>query len=185
MVSDGFEQVELDGPVWELRKAGATVEVLAHHPEQMTDGIRGLNSLSPARVIHVGKWLADASPEDYDGLLIPGGVFSIDRMRESRFHLAFARNTLDKGKPVGFLGHGGWILADAGIIQGRTVTSAPSIRKDLERAGAIWKDKFVIEDGSLVSSRNLQDVPAFSRTFVTQLERFSRTPSGAGHRIAG
>lgn len=171
LITDGFEQSEFDEPVWELKRAGARVEVLAQRKEQLTEGIRGMNHFEPAHIVQPDKLLTAASPEEYDGLLLPGGALNADALRVSSMHRSFVKNMMNAGKPIAVICHGGWLLADAGVLQGYTMTSWPAIQKDLERAGAVWKDAEVIEDRNLVSSRKPADVAAFSRAFIRQLSR--------------
>lgn len=174
LISDGFEQSEFDGPVAELKKAGAEVDVLAQYPNQLEAGIRGFHHMEPGRVVQPEKLITAVSPDEYGGLLIPGGGISVDLMRLSLPHLTFVRNFVDSGKPVAAICHAGWLLADAGVARGRTMTSWPAIRKDLERAGAIWKDREVVEDENLVTSRKPTDVPAFTKAFIALLSKFAQ-----------
>lgn len=173
IISDGFEQSEFEDPVAALRAAGAEVEVLAQTPKQLSEGIQGVEHLKLGRVVHADKLIVDADPAQYDGLLIPGGAISSDQMRVSSTHLALVRNFMDSGKPIAVICHGGWLLADSGAAQGVTLTSWPAIRKDLERAGAIWKDQEVIVDRNVVSSRKPADIPAFTREFAKLLSKIS------------
>jgi protease I len=177
-VSDGFEQSEFDEPVSALRQLGARVDVLGQNMEQLTKGISALDGLSPGRHIRPDQLVNLVSPEDYDALLIPGGAISVDFMRCSRMHLGFARSFFAAGKPVGAICHAPWLLADAGVLRGRTLTSWPAIQKDLERAGAIWKDCSVHEDGNLITCRGTEGMSAFIRAFVRALD-WGQHPSQA------
>lgn len=174
LISDGFEQSEFDEPVWELRRKGARVEVLAQEPRQLEDGIRGMKGMEPARYVKATKMIQDARPDDYDALLVPGGALSVDRMRTSHLHLSFVRNFVNEEKPIAAICHAGWLLADAGVLRGRTLTSWPAIQKDLEKAGAIWKDAEVIQDKNLITSRKPADLPAFSRVLIEELAKGPR-----------
>lgn len=165
LVSDGFEQSEFDGPVQALRAAGATVEVLAED-EAHLKAIKGVHHFEPAQGTRGDRVITDARPEDYDLLFVPGGLASPDHMRMSEAHLGFVRAFLKAGKPTAMICHGPWLLADSGAAEGRTVTSWPAIRRDLERAGATWRDAEVVLDRNLVTSRKPDDVPAFSRAVV-------------------
>ena len=171
LISDGFELSEFEGPVHELRQAGARVDVLAQHSKQLTEGIQGFNHLERGRKVKADRLIGESSADEYDGLLIPGGALSVDRMRESIYHTALVASFMDANKPMAVICHGGWLLGDAGVARGRTMTSWPSIRKDLERAGAIWKDQEVLQDGNLITSRKPDDVPAFTEAFITELTR--------------
>jgi protease I len=124
--------------------------------------------------------IQDVNPDRYQGVFVPGGVIGVDRMRESRLHLGFLQNFFAAGKPIGLIGHAPWLLADSGVAQGRTLTSALSIQKDLERAGAIWKNREVIEDVNVITSRGPQDVPRFSQVLLDQLSQLYRR----GSRVA-
>lgn len=179
LVSDGFDQNEFDGPIYELQNAGATVDSVALNKKQLIHGIRAFQQMEQGKLVRPDKTVLDIAPDSYHGLFIPGGALSADAIRESLPHLSLVRNFMDSEKPVGVICHGGWVLADAGVIAGKTMTSWPAIRKDLERAGAIWYDKEVVEDGNLISSRKAEDVPTFSLAFVQALIRYARASSKA------
>lgn len=168
IVSDGFEQVELDEPVKALREAGADIDILAEDEEHLSN-IVGVNHLEKADGATGDRLLSDADPGDYDALLIPGGLASPDSMRQSEEHLSFVRAFVKSGKPTFAICHGGWLLADAGVAEGRRLTSWKAIRKDLERAGAEWVDEKVVVDGNLVTSRNPDDLDAFCDAIVEKL----------------
>src|SRR5690606_6945212 len=108
-------------------------------------------------------------PGDYDALVVPGGLFNPDTLRANDRALAFARGFFDKGKPVGAICHGPWVLADADVLDGRSVTSVPNIRRDIERAGAKWSDDEVVVDAGLVTSRTPKDLPAFCAKLVEEI----------------
>lgn len=165
IVSDGFEQVELDKPVAALREAGCEVVVLAEDEDHLEE-IKGMNHLEPAQGTKGDKLLAEARADDYDALFVPGGAVSPDTMRRSEKHLAFVRAFVQAGKPTFTICHGAWLLADAEVARGRRLTSWPSIRRDLERAGALWRDEEVVVDGNLVTSRKPDDIPAFNRAML-------------------
>jgi len=160
LVSDGFEQVELDDPVAAFRQAGARVEILAED-EAHLDEIKGVRHLEPAEGAKGDKLLEEADPDDYDALFIPGGLASPDAMRQSAPHLGFVAAFFEAEKPVAAICHGPWLLADSGAAAGRTLTSWPGIELDLVRAGADWVDEEVVVDGNLVTSRKPDDIPAF------------------------
>lgn len=168
IVADGFEQREFDGPVEALRKAGATVEVLAPDDRHL-GSIKGVHHFEPGEGTRGDRVITEAGVDEYDGLLIPGGLASPDTMRQSEAHLKLVRDFMEVGKPVAAICHGGWLLADADVLSGRHVTSWPAIRRDLERAGARWSDQPVVQDGHLVTSRKPDDVPAFSKAFISVL----------------
>ena len=168
LVSDGFEQIEFDGPTEALKEAGATIEVLAEDEAHLTS-IKGVHHFDPAKGTHGDRLLEDARPAQYDALLIPGGLASPDTMRRSEPHLQFVREFVESGKPTFVICHGGWLLADANVAQGRRVTSWPGIRRDLERAGAHWSDEAVVVDENLVTSRMPADIPAFTDAILESL----------------
>lgn len=168
IVSDGFEQVELDGPVRALREAGATVEVLAEDREHLAR-IRGVHHLDPAPGTKGDRVITDVRPDDYDALLVPGGLPSPDTMRQSDAHLRMVKEFVVSGKPTFVICHGPWLLADADVARGRRLTSWPGIRRDMERAGAEWVDEKVVVDGNLVTSRKPEDIPAFNEAAIKML----------------
>lgn len=170
IVADGFEQAELDGPVKALRDAGVTVDVLAPD-EQHHDRIKGVNHFDPGQGVKPDRLLKDANADTYDAILIPGGLASPDTMRQSRMHLDFVRSFAQRNKPIFAICHGPWLLADADLLRGKTMTSWPGIRRDVERAGAKWVDAEVVVDGNLVTSRKPDDIAAFSREAIKLLEQ--------------
>jgi protease I len=180
LISDGFEEIEFNEPLQDLQSAGAIVEVLAQTQSQMQRGVQGMNGMRMTHLVSPRAMIQDVNPERYQGVLVPGGVMSIDQMRESRLHLGFLQNFFAAGKPIGLIGHAPWLLADSGVAQGRTLTSAPSIQKDLERAGAIWKNQEIIVDTNVITSRGLQDVSRFCQAFMDELTHIYQT----GSRVA-
>lgn len=174
LISDGFEQIEFDVPVWELKRNGARVDVLCLNEQQLHDGVQGMNRTEHARFVKANALLRDADPAVYDALYIPGGAIGVDSMRPSYFHLGFIRNFFFNEKPVATSGHGAWLLADAGVAANYTLACWPAIRKDLERAGAVVKDVPMIHDRNTLTCRGLGDVPAFSKKWVTELMKIPR-----------
>src|SRR5688500_7568449 len=163
LATDGFELVELVVPANAMRLAGATVEVISIHPGH----IRGMNLHEPASRVGVDLTLDEARPNDYDGLVIPGGFVNPDLLRQSAAARAFVRSFADAGKPIASLCHGPWVLASAGLLDGRRLTSWPGLRDDLVNAGATWLDEPLVHDGNLVTSRGPQDL----KPFVTAITR--------------
>jgi protease I len=162
LAADGFEKIELAAPVKALQAAGADVEIVSLHSGK----IRGVNMHEPAGKVSVDKTLDEANPDDYDGLLIPGGYINPDLLRQSAKARAFVRAFDEQGKPIATLCHGPWVLASAGLTQGRTMTSWPGIRDDVVNAGATWLDQAVVRDGNWVSSRGPQDMVQFVRAMT-------------------
>ena len=157
LAADGFEKVELTVPMRALQLAGAKVEVVSLRHGR----IRGVNLHMPATRVGVDKTIGEAKPVDYDGLLLPGGFINPDLLRMSADARQFVRDFADSGKPIVTLCHGPWVLASAGLLPGRTLTSWPGIRDDLVNAGATWLDREVVIDGNLLTSRGPQDMAAF------------------------
>jgi protease I len=160
LVEDLFEDLELWYPVIRLREAGAGVMLIGTGK----DSYRGKHGL--AADAHASA--RSVQPADLDALVIPGG-YAPDRMRRDEALLALVRGVAELNRPVAFICHAGWVPISAGIVGGRRVTSAPSIRDDLVNAGARWEDSDVVRDGPLISSRHPGDLPAFCRTLIAAL----------------
>ena len=166
IATDGVEQVELTEPRTAVQRAGATVELLSLQAGE----IQAMNSdIEPADRFPVDKTVADASPSDYDGLILPGGTVNADKLRASDDVVAFLKRYFASGKPVGVICHGPWSLVEADLVRGRTLTSYPSLKTDIRNAGGNWVDEEVVTDGALVSSRNPDDLPAFCDRLVEEL----------------
>jgi protease I len=157
LAADGFEKVELVVPMKALQAAGATVDVISLRH----GSIRGVNLHEPASRVHVDKTIAEANVDDYDGLLLPGGFINPDLLRQSAQAREFVRAFDRAGKPIATLCHGPWVLASAGLLQGRTLTAWPGVRDDLVNAGATWLDQPFVRDGNLATSRGPQDLIPF------------------------
>src|SRR4051812_32221350 len=162
LAADGFEMVELVVPLMALRAAGAKVDVISLRRGR----IRGVNLHEPAQRVHVTKTIAEADPDEYDALLIPGGFINPDLLRQSESARAFVRAFDQAQKPIATLCHGPWLLASADLARGRTLTSWPGIRDDMVNAGATWLDKDLVQDRNWVSSRGPQDMTAFVRGMI-------------------
>jgi protease I len=174
LATDGVEQVELTGPRDAVTAEGARADLVSVSGGE----IQAMNSdIEPAEKFPVDVTAADASPGDYDALLMPGGTVNADRLRMDDDVRAFVREIFAAGKPVGVICHGPWTLIDAEVVKGRTLTSYPSLRTDLRNAGAEVVDREVVEDSGLVSSRNPDDLPAFCATVV---EVFAGARRGTG-----
>jgi len=165
LVTDGFEQSELLEPVKALKAQQATVEVVS----PASGKVQGFEHFDKGEQVPVDVALADADAGRYDALVIPGGLFNPDALRADDRALAFTREFFRAGKPVGAICHGPWVLADAGVLEGRTVTSVPNIRRDMENAGAKWVDEEVVVDQGLVTSRTPDDLPAFCAKLVEEI----------------
>jgi protease I len=154
--------VELAAPLAALRLAGATVDVVSLRHGR----IRGVNLHEPASRVGVDKTVEEADPGEYDALLLPGGFINPDLLRQSQRAREFVRAFDAAGKPIASLCHGPWVLASAGVLQGRTLTSWPGVRDDLVNAGATWLDQELVRDGNLVTSRGPQDMKPFVQEVV-------------------
>ena len=164
MANEGVEQVELVKPLETVREAGAEAEILA--PE--AGEVQAFNHLDTADTFPVDRVVGEADASQYDALVLPGGVANPDQLRTKEEALRFVRGFFESGKPVGVICHGPWTLIDAGVVQGRTLTSWPSLKTDLRNAGAEWVDEEVHVDQGLVSSRKPDDLPAFDAKIVEE-----------------
>jgi deglycase len=170
LAADGVEKVELEQPRKALEQAGAKVQLLSLKSGE----IQARNhDLEPAGTIPVDRVVSDASVDEFDGLVLPGGTVNPDKLRLDSSAVAFVRDFVNSGKPVGAICHGPWTLVEAGVAVGRTLTSYPSIRTDLRNAGAHVVDEEVVVDGNVISSRSPSDLPAFCSTVIEQLARTS------------
>jgi len=162
--NEGVEQVELEEPLRAVREAGAEAELLA--PE--AGEVQAFDHLDKADTFEVDRPVGEADASEYDGLVLPGGVASPDQLRTKPEALKFVRGFFAAGKPVGVICHGPWTLIDAGVAEGRTLTSWPSLETDLRNAGANWVDEEVHVDQGLVTSRKPDDLEAFNAKIVEE-----------------
>jgi protease I len=168
LAADGVERVEVEQPRDALRQVGAETDLLSLHDGE----IQARNhDLEAAGTFPVEGLVANASVEDYDALLLPGGTVNPDKLRLDKAAVAFVRDFVDSGKPVAAICHGPWTLVEAGVVTGRTLTSYASIRTDLRNAGADVVDQEVATDGNLITSRSPDDLPAFCAAVVETLTR--------------
>ena len=175
LATDGFEQAELFTPKSELEAAGAKVVVVS----PKSGDIQGFDHMTPDKTCPVDMTLADAKPEDFDALVLPGGANNPDNLRIDPEALAFVRAIFEADKPAGVICHAPWILIDAGLAKDRRLTSFKSIRTDLKNAGAEVVDEEAVVDGRLVTSRDPDDLPAFCRELIRLIGE-----AGAGDRAA-
>jgi protease I len=174
LAADGVERVEVEQPRDALQQAGAETDLLSLHDGE----IQARNhDLEAAGTFPVDGPVADASVEDYDALLLPGGTVNPDKLRLDKAAVAFVRDFVDSGKPVAAICHGPWTLVEAGVVSGRTLTSYASIRTDLRNAGADVVDQEVATDGNLITSRSPDDLPAFCAAVVETLTRSGQAAS--------
>ena len=166
LATDGFEQSELTAPKRLLEQAGAQTDVIAPGNAAV---IKGWSKGDWGDTVAVDVALAEASVERYDALVLPGGVMNPDKLRLQPAAIALIKAFDDAGKTVAAICHGPWTLIDAGLVRNRQVTSWPSLRKDLENAGAHWQDSEVVRDGQLITSRKPDDIPAFAEAIIDAL----------------
>ncbi|QJQ94995.1 MULTISPECIES: type 1 glutamine amidotransferase domain-containing protein [Halomonadaceae] len=165
LATDGFEEVELSSPKAALLEAGATVEVIA--PEKRA--IRAWAETDWGENYEVDKALDEADASDYRALVLPGGLFNPDNLRADEQALTFVRHFFEAGKPVGAICHAPWIMINAGVVEGRKLTSVPTIAQDLKNAGANWVDEEVVVDSGLVTSRTPKDLEAFCSKLIEEI----------------
>jgi len=162
LATDGFEQVELTEPRKALDEAGATTIVLSPKSGE----IKGWKFKEWGDTVKVDKTLDDANPNDYDALVLPGGVINPDHLRMEPKAVNFVRQFVGTGRPVAAICHGPSTLVEADLVRGKKVTSWPSIKTDLKNAGASWVDQEVVTDGQFIFSRKPDDIPAFSHAII-------------------
>ena len=165
LAADMFEEVELAEPWKALEQAGAELELVS-----LQDGeIQGFNHYDKAGSFKVDKSVEEASANDYDALVLPGGVGNPDNLRQDENAVRFVRDFFEQGKPVGAICHAPWTLIEAGVVRNRTLTSFPSLQTDLRNAGANWVDEEVHVDNGLVTSRKPDDIPAFNKKVIEEI----------------
>lgn len=162
LVSDGFEQVEFTDPKQTLEREGAITKVISDRE----GSVRGYHHDTPADSFGVDLQLDDADPEDFNAVLLPGGHINAGNLRHNAKAQAFVQAIAEQGKPIAVICHGPWLLVEAALVEGRRMTSWPSIAADLRAAGAEWVDAEVVVDGNWVSSRKPDDLPAFDSRMV-------------------
>jgi protease I len=175
LVAHGFEQSELLEPRKALESAGAIVDVVSPEPD---DTVQGWNHRKWGKKVTIDRHLSEASADDYDAILLPGGVMNPDKLRINPDAVQFVRSFFDEGKAIAVICHGPWTLIDAGVVRGLKITSWPSLKTDLSNAGAHWVDEEVVVDRGVVSSRKPDDIPAFNRKMIEEIGEGQ--PGGAG-----
>jgi protease I len=177
LAADGFEEVELTKPKKALEEAGAKTSVVS----LKSGKIQGMNHADKGETVRVDATLDDAKPEEFDALMIPGGLMNPDTLRSTEEALEFVRHFFREGKPVAAICHGPWVLIDAGVVRGRTLTSWPAIKTDVRNAGGKWLDEEVVVDNGLVTSRKPDDIPAFNDKMIEEFceGRHEQKPASA------
>lgn len=181
LVAEGFEEVEMTEPRKALEAAGAKVEIVspAH------GSVQGWHHFEKADRFHVNVPLESADADQFDALMLPGGVANPDQLRIMPKAVEFVKSFVDSGKPVAAICHAPWLLAEAGVVRGKQITSWPSLKTDLMNAGARWVDQAVVVDNGLVTSRRPGDIPEFNRSMIEEFRHAGlREPVGA-HREPG
>jgi protease I len=169
LATDGFEQSELEKPLNQLRQAGATVEVAAPEKTMEEGAIRGWQHTDWGDRVKVDLKLAQADPERYDALVLPGGQMNPDKLRMDPKAVELVRRFIDSGKVVAAVCHGPWLLVEADAVRGREITSWPSVKTDIRNAGGNWVDREVVADQGIVTSRNPGDLDAFVRKIIEEI----------------
>jgi protease I len=180
LATDGVERVELDQPRDALTGAGAETELLSIHEGEIA---ARNHDLEEAGTFSVDGLVSDASVDDYDALLLPGGTVNPDQLRMDDDAVGFVREFFESGKPIGSICHGPWTLVEAGVVAGRQLTSWPSVRTDLRNAGATVLDQEVVVDDGLVTSRSPDDLPAFCAKIIEEFAE-GRHPARTAGAVA-
>ncbi|AMZ73817.1 MULTISPECIES: type 1 glutamine amidotransferase domain-containing protein [Pseudomonas] len=165
LVTDGFEQAELTGPQQALEQAGVKVDIVSAREGQ----VKGWNHDQPADDFRIDLTFKAANVEQYDAVVLPGGVQNSDTIRIDTDAQKLVKGFEAAGKPIAVICHGGWLLVSSGLVKGKTMTSYKTLKDDLVNAGANWVDKEVVKDGTLISSRQPDDIPAFNRELISAL----------------
>ena len=165
LVTDGFEQVEMTEPKKALEQAGARADVLS----TQTGQVQGWHHDKPGDSFPVDGTFDTAQVEEYDALVLPGGVMNSDTIRTDDAARTLVQAAEKSGKPIAVICHGAWLLVSAGLVKGKTMTSWPSLKDDIRNAGGDWQDQEVIRDGNLISSRKPDDLPAFNQALLEVL----------------
>ena len=180
LVDEGFEQVELIKPRKALDRVGATTQVVSPQEGE----VRGWNTKRWGKSVAVDVPLEAADPEQFDALLLPGGVMNPDKLRMNPKAVEFVKHFFDAGKPVAAICHGPWMLVEAGVIRERTLTSWPSLKTDIKNAGGDWVDEEVITDMGLVTSRKPDDIRAFNKKMIEEFAEGEHKQRHGARRVA-
>ena len=178
IATEGFEEAELLKPRQALDAEGAETMVISPKGGKIKAWVHD----HWGEAVKVDRTLNDCRPDEFDALLLPGGVLNADAIRLERHAVDFVRNFADAGKPIAVICHAPWLLVEADVVRGRTMTSWPSLRTDLRNAGANWVDEEVVVDNGLVTSRKPDDIPAFNKKMIEEFGEGVHAPAGAGSR---
>jgi protease I len=173
LTENGFEEIELTSPKKALEEAGAKVDIVS--PQK--GSVKAWDKDHWSIELPVDEELDDVEAEDYDALVLPGGVLNPDQLRQNKKAVEFAQQFLETGKPVAAICHGPQLLIETGLIEGRNMTSYPSLRTDLENAGVLWVDKEVVTDNGLVTSRTPKDLDAFNKKTIEEIKEGQHSPA--------
>lgn len=181
LLTDGFEQAELTGPQEALQQAGATTIIISTKPGT----VQGFNHDEKADTFGVDRLFSEVDPQEFDGVLLPGGVMNADQIRMIPEARAFVQAIDAAHKPLAVICHGAWLLVSAGLLEGRTLTSWPTLQDDIRNAGGTWVDREVMVDQNWVSSRKPDDIPAFNASLIELFkDRFQGNPQSSAERAA-
>ena len=176
LTENGFEEVELTSPKKALEDAGATVKIVSPQKDKVRSWVHDHWNME----LPVDVNIEDARADDFDALVLPGGVMNPDKLRTSEKAVEFVREFFDAGKPVAAICHGPQLLIEAEVLDGRDLTSYPSVRKDIENAGGTWQDRAVVVDQGLVTSRSPEDLPAFNKKMLEEIGEGPHAPMETG-----
>jgi protease I len=176
LFTEGVEQIELIEPARRLRDEGARVDFVAPHE----GSIQGMDHADKGQTFEADRKVSDVHPDEYDGLLLPGGVRNPDKLRMDAEAVALVRAMSEAGLTIAAICHGPWLLVEADVVRGRRLTSYPSLQTDIRNAGGHWTDETVVEDDNFVTSRGPQDLDAFCDAMVSRLESHRRRHAGEG-----
>jgi protease I len=181
LVDNGFEQSELAEPKKALEAAGAKVDIVSPQDTK----VKGWQHIKWGDEFSVDRKLEDARTDEYDALLLPGGVMNPDKLRANTKAVQFVKGFVDAGKPIAAICHGPWTLIEAGAVQGRRMTSWPSLATDLRNAGANWVDQECVVDNGLVTSRKPDDIPAFNKKMIEEFAEGTHPRAKGGREMSG
>lgn len=183
LATDGVDQAELIEPFNAIKNAGAKTELIS-----IKEGsIQGVKGMDKGDKFPVDKTVKQANADEYDALVIPGGVANPDKLRLDKDAVAFVRRFFDTNKPIGAICHGPWMLVEADVVKGRTITSWPSLRTDVRNAGGKWVDEEVRVEQGIVTSRKPDDIPAFNRKLIEEIaegKHTMRMPAAEAERVS-